>query len=172
MNVKVIETESGKILGAKIVSNDQVRTDLPSVTEGWRFNFNKHAKKKNRQTYILYCPHSPEIIEGCLIFEMKNTVEPYMAYIEIAPHNRHEKSKLKNVAECLIAFACRLSFVNGKGDYLGWLAFDVFEERKEDEAKLMALYSSKYKALRLDSTTTMVIPPEGGEQLIDEFLNN
>jgi hypothetical protein len=172
MNVKVIEEESGKMLSAKITSNHQVVTDLPSIVDGWRFNFNKHSKRKNCQTFVLHCLHSLEIIEGCLIFEMKHDLEPYMAYIEIAPHNRHEKRKLRNVAECLIAFACRLSFVNGKGEYLGWLAFDVFEERKEDETKLMVMYSTKYKALRLGGTTTMVIPPEGGEQLIDEFLNN
>jgi hypothetical protein len=170
MNVQVIEAESGKILGAKILSKGQMEVGLPSVTDGWRFNFNKHFKKKNHQTFALSCSHSPEIIEGCLIFEMKNNVEPYMAYIEIARHNRQNKRKLKNVAECLIAFACRLSFILGKGDYLGWLAFDVFEETEEDETKLMALYSSKYNALRLDNTTTLFIPPEGGEQLINEFL--
>lgn len=171
MNVKVIEEESGKILSAKIVSKNLIGTDLPSFTDGWRFNFNRHSKKKNYLTFALHCWHSPETIEGCLIFEMKNNVEPYMAYVEVAPHNRHGKRKLRNVGECLIAFACRRSFVKGKGDYLGWLAFDVLEERKEDEIKLMTMYSSKYKALRLGDSTTMVIPPEGGEQLIDEFLN-
>ena len=172
MNVKVIEEKSGKALKAKIVSKDQIDIHLPSLTDGWRFNFNKHAKKKNYLTFVLYCLNSQETIEGCLIFEMKNKVEPYMAYVEIAPHNRHEKKKLKKVAECLIAFACRLSFIHGKGDYIGWLAFDVIEGKKEDEISLMSLYSSKYKALRLGDSTTMVIPPEGGEQLIDEFLNN
>ena len=42
---------------------------------------------------------------------------------------------------------------------------------KADEIKLMALYSTKYNALRYGETTTMVIPPEGGEKLINEFLN-
>ena len=44
------------------------------------------------------------------------------------------------------------------------------EEDKEDETKLMAVYSIKYNALRVDDTT-MIIPPEGGQKLIDEFLN-
>ena len=59
-----------------------------------------------------------------------------------------------------------------KGDdtYRGWLAFDVLEEDKEDEIKLMAMYSKKYNALKYDDTT-MVIPPVGSEKLIDEFLN-
>lgn len=94
-----------------------------------------------------------------------------MAYIEIAPHNRHNNRKLRNVAECLIAFACRLSFIHGKGDFLGWLAFDVLEESEEDQIKLMTLYSTRYKALRLGNTTTMLIQPEDGEELINDFLN-
>lgn len=93
-----------------------------------------------------------------------------MAFIEVAPHNRGDNKKYERVAGCLIAFACRLSFKNGKGDYLGYLAFDVLEEDKADEIKLMALYSKKYNALKY-AETTMIIPPVGGEKLITEFLN-
>ena len=41
----------------------------------------------------------------------------------------------------------------------------------QDEIKLIAMYSIiKYNALKYDETM-MVIPPEGGEKLIKEFLN-
>ena len=93
-----------------------------------------------------------------------------MAFIEIAPHNRGEVREYDNVAGCLIAFACRLSFINGENDFEGYLAFDVLEEEKEDEIKLMSMYSTKYNALKI-SDTTMLIPPIGGKKLIDEFLN-
>ena len=87
----------------------------------------------------------------------------------IAPHNKGTIKEYDNVAGCLIAYACRLSFTKGKGDFTGWLAFDVMEEDKNDEIKLMAMYSQKYNALRFRETT-MVIPPQGGQKLIDEFL--
>ncbi|WP_236138421.1 hypothetical protein [Mongoliitalea daihaiensis] len=90
-----------------------------------------------------------------------------MAFVEVAPHNRGEKKKYYRVAGCLIAFACRQSFIKGKE---GYLAFDVLEESEEDERKLMNLYSQKYGAVRLDHTTTMIILPEGSEKLIHEFL--
>ncbi|MCH8536024.1 MAG: hypothetical protein LAT51_13210 [Flavobacteriaceae bacterium] len=90
-----------------------------------------------------------------------------MAYIEIAPHNKGIAKKYKRVAGCLIAFACRRSFVEGKE---GYVAFDVLEESHENEKKLMEMYSKKYKAVRLDNTTTMIILPEGSEKLINEFL--
>ncbi|WP_242457667.1 hypothetical protein [Pedobacter sp. BS3] len=93
-----------------------------------------------------------------------------MAYIEIAPHNKGEKRRYDSVAGCLIAYACRLSFIHGTNDYKGWLAFDVMEEDKKDEIKLMALYCQKYGALKWGETT-MVIAPETGEKLINEYLS-
>lgn len=171
MNVKIVEAKSGKIVRAIILRANESKIQLPSLIEGWRFNFRKHSKKKQYQTYVLTRIDTPQIVEGCLIFEMKGEIEPYMAYVEIAPKNRGFNSEYEKVAGCLIAFACRLSFINGKGDYHGWLAFDVLEE-SEDEVRLMTIYSSKYKALRFGETTTMVIPPEGGEILIEEFLNS
>ncbi len=118
----------------------------------------------------MICEATPETIEGALIFKMKEEVEPYMAYVEIAPHNKGKNRKFENAAGCLIAFACRLSFIYGKEYYKGWLAFDVMERNKEDEVKLMALYCKKYGALKFGETT-MVISPEAGEALIAKYLN-
>ncbi len=147
-----------------------IHITLPSITDGWRFNFKSHSKKKGFQTYILVCEDSPTVIEGCLIFQLRDTVGPYMAYVEIAPHNKSKNKRYDKVAGCLIAFACRLSFINGKDHYRGWLAFDVLEEDKKDETKLMALYCQKYGALKWGETT-MVLSPEVGEKLINEYLN-
>ncbi len=171
MNVKIINVESKSVLNATILRKEEMKLQLPSFSDGWRFNFSKHSKKKGFRTYILCCNETPNIIEGCLIFEMLDNIEPYMAYIEVAPHNIGHKKQKENVAGCLIAFACRLSFIHGRGDYLGWLALDVREKTKEDEIKLMAIYSLKYNALKFGKTK-MVIPPEGGQKLINEFLNS
>jgi hypothetical protein len=100
---------------------------------------------------------------------MRGKVEPYMTYVEIAPHNKGEKRTYDHVAGCLIAFACRLSIKNGTGDYRGWLAFDVLEENGKDTIKLMAVYSLKYKAMRFGDTS-MLITPTAGEVLIEEYL--
>ncbi len=170
MEVKLIEVKSRKVLHAVIKGKEHFNVELPSFHEGWRFNFYKHSKKKNFKTYGMWCKNTPEVIEGCLIFELRNSSEPYMAYIEVAPQNKGKNKEKKNIAGCLIAFACRLSFTLGKNEYQGWLAFDVLEEKKEDELKLMSIYSIKYKALKFGETT-MVISPEGGEKQIKEYLN-
>ena len=130
MKVKILKIEAGKLVNAEILEGEKF--SLPSLQEGWRFNFPKHAKDKWAFTYVLVSEQTPHIIEVCLIYKMRKQLEPYMAYIEIAPHNKGEKKKYDLVAGCLIAFACRLSFIHGKGDYKGWLAFDVQEADKKD----------------------------------------
>jgi len=170
MKVKILRVADDLLVDADILTSKIAKVDLPSVADGWRFAFNNHSKLGRFQTYVLVCEDSPKIVEGCLIFEMRDKVEPYMAFVEIAPHNRGDDKKYERVAGCLIAFACRLSFMTDNDTYKGWLAFDVYEKDKEDEIKLMAMYSTKYGALRFGETT-MVITPEGGEILINEFLN-
>ena len=44
------------------------------------------------------------------------------------------------------------------------------KEKKENEIKLMTIYSRKYGAVRFNDSTTMIILPEGSEKLINEFL--
>ena len=167
MNIKIFRVLDGQAVDAKIIQASGLI--LPSITDGWRFNFKKHSKKTGFQTYVLVTEEMPEIIEGCLIFQLKESVEPYLAYIEIAPNNKGKAKKYDNVAGCLIAFASRLSFIFGVEHFKGWLAFDVLEESKEDEVKLMPVYCQKYGALKWGETT-MVISPEIGEKLIAKFL--
>jgi len=100
---------------------------------------------------------------------MRESVEPYMSYIETAPHNKGRYRRYEHVAACLIAFACRLSMLHGVDDFKGWLTFDVMEQHKEDEIKLMAVYCRKYGALKWGETT-LVLSPETGEHLINKFL--
>lgn len=168
MKVKIIKVKDN--LGVEARITRPLDLILPSITDGWRFNFKKHSKKAGFQTYVLVTEKTPKTVEGCLAFQLRDTVEPYMAYIEIAPHNKAKTKMYDNVAGCLIAYACRLSFLDGVGHFKGWLTFDVMEEDKGDEIKLMAVYCQKYGALKWGETT-MVISPEAGENLIVKFLN-
>lgn len=167
MNLKIFEVETKSKIKSKISLVTKNKAKLPSIKDGWRFNFSKHSARKDYETYILTTDKTPETIEGCLIINTKTPYRVYMAFVEIAPHNKGHKKKYDRVAGYLIAFACRLSFINDKE---GYLAFDVLEEEKKNELKLMNLYSQKYNAIRLDHSTTMIILPDGSEKLINEFL--
>jgi len=167
MKVKILEVDTKLEVKSIISLATKNKTQLPSINDGWRFNFRKHSTSKDCETYVLITEKTPEIIEGCLIINTKTPFQVYMAFVEVAPHNRGNNKKYDRVAGCLIAFACRQSFINDKE---GYLAFDVLEEKKENELRLMKLYSQKYNAVRLDNSTTMIILPEGSEKLINEFL--
>lgn len=167
MNVKILEVVTQSEIKSKISLVTKNKSRLPSINEGWRFNFSKHSKKKDFETYILTTETTQEVIEGCLIINTKALFQVYMAFVEVAPRNKGNKKKYDRIAGCLIAFACRQSFINDKE---GYLAFDVLEEKKDDEIKLMNLYSQKYNAVRLGDSSTMIILPEGSEKLINEYL--
>lgn len=169
MKIKLLRAEDLQEVDAVILKSNQFKGNLPSITDGWRFNFRKNASRTGSETFVIVTDDTNTMAEGCLIFEMKAKIEPYMAFIEIAPHNKGNKKLYKKVAECLIAYACRLSFIHGKAAYKGWLAFDILEENKENQIKLMLLYSNKYKAMRFGETT-MIISPENGENLINNYL--
>lgn len=167
MKIKIIETKTRSEINSRIELVNKNKSKLPSISDGWRFNFRKHAQKKKYQPFILTTEKAKNTIEGCLILNSENQYQIYMAYIEVAPHNKGSNKRYDRVAACLIAFACRQSFINGKE---GYLAFDVKEEQKKDEVKLMTLYSQKYNAVRIENSTTMVILPEGSEKLINKYL--
>jgi hypothetical protein len=170
MKVKILKRDTNILVDAKIFDSKLIKINLPTITDGWRFNFKKNAKVTGYETYALICEETPEIIEGCLIFEMQEVVGAYMAFIEVAPHNRGEFKKYDMVAGSLIAFACRMSFIRGDEESKGYLTFEVIEEDIENKEKLISMYIDKYKALYFGQTT-LVITPEGSEQLINEFLN-
>ena len=169
MDVKILHVDENKVV--KGIIKPPGNLQLPSIHDGWRFNFEKHAKTKGANTYVLLAEETPNKIEGCLVYKMKDEQEPYMAYIEIAPHNRGKNKLYERIAGCLIAFACRLSFIMGKDHFKGWLAFDVHEKTTEDQNKLMSIYSKNYGARKYNETT-MLIFPEDGEILIKKFLES
>lgn len=172
MKVKIYDLNNKVEIEAKILELKDYKGSLPSLTDHWRFNFNKHSKMKNTKTYVLVCENDEEVPEGCLIFEMRDKIEPFMAYVEIVPHNKGKGGRFDKVAGCLIAFACRLSFKLGEADYKGWLSFEIGEPTKEEAEKLMGLYSEKYKAVRFQATNIMIIAPKEGEELIEFYLNS
>lgn len=168
MKVKIQDVKKDELVGATIRKGQAA--ELPSMHQEWRFNFDKLIKKLAYATaYVLVCDETPQIIEGCLIFQMKDKVIPYMAYVEVAPHNKLHPKRYELVAGCLIAFAFKQSLIQGKDDYKGWLTFDVQEENPDDQVKLMAIYSKKYNAVRYDDTT-MYIMDDNGQQLIQKYL--
>jgi hypothetical protein len=164
MDVKLVRIEDGVQIHSKIEACKGHR--LPTFHDGWRFNFNKHSKTSGAQTFVLLTEESPETIEGCVILKKQQHGDHYMAFVEIAPHNQGKGKKYDKVAGCLIAYACRVSHIQGDG----FLSFHIGEESQQKEKKLMIHYSKKYLALRIADTKEMIIVPGDGQKLISQYL--
>lgn len=167
MNLKILRRKDKCLIDALIRKGS--KAEMPSLRDGWRFNFNRLTRLHNSETYVLVKKDSPKIIEGCLVFQMLDKEVPFMAYLEIAPHNQSKNKQYDYVAGCLIAYASKLSFIKGKNHFKGWLTFEVYEETDKGQIGLMSLYSKKYLAKKTDEHT-MIITPADGETLIEEYL--
>lgn len=169
MKVRIIRAGNGEEVNALIRKGEI--TEMPSMHENWRFDFIKELKRlRNATGYILITEETSEIIEGCMIFQLLDKKEPYLAMIEVAPRNKSNTRKYDHVAGCLIAYAFKLSVIYGIGEFKAMLQLDILEEKKEDEIKLMAVYSTKYNAKKWGETT-MVIMDNDGEALINKYLS-
>ncbi|WP_198952507.1 hypothetical protein [Mucilaginibacter sp. MD40] len=110
MKVKIIKAATMEEVAA-LIKKGKV-AELPSIQQGWRFNFDKELKRlPNATGYLLITEETPSVIEGCMIFQLIDKKEPYMAFVEVAPHNRKDKKKYDRVAGCLIAYAYQLSLI-------------------------------------------------------------
>lgn len=169
MKLKIREITGDELKDALI--REGKTKELPSMHDNWRFNFASLLKKlSGAKAYVVVRADTPNIIEGCMIFQWQEKVIPYMAYIETAPHNRGTEKKHDDVAGALIGFACKLALSSKDENHKGYLTFDVLEEDPESEKKLMQTYSRKYRAIRIADSTTMIITPEDGETLMAKYL--
>jgi hypothetical protein len=169
LRVKILAVNSGNEIDA-LIREGKVK-EMPSMQDGWRFNFNKQLKQlKDAKGYILLTNEGSLVVEGCMIFQLIDKKEPYLSMIEVAPHNRSAEKRYDWVAGCLIAYAFMQSVLQGQGVYNAFLQLDVLEQDPENERKLMSLYSRKYHAKRIGKTTTMVIADEDGERLKEKYL--
>lgn len=47
MNVKILRVKDKTLIDAQIVDSKPIKIVLPSFSDGWRFDFNKHSKRKD-----------------------------------------------------------------------------------------------------------------------------
>lgn len=168
MEVKILEVATHELVDAFVRKGKP--GELPSLHDEWRFNFGKQLKRLSYTTaYVLVTTADPNVIEGCMLFQMKDNMIPYLAFIEVAPHNLGKHKMYDHVAGCLIAFAFKQSYIQGNNDYKGILFFDVMEANEEDAKRLMLNYSIKYRARHYHGTC-MVIMDDDGDALIADYL--
>lgn len=169
MKVRILEVDLEELVTGII--REGLKGEMPSITDGWLFNFNKHSFLKGKRSFVLVKEDTPEVIEGCMIFSLHEIFGPFMDYLEVAPHNRGSNGKYKRVAGCLIAHACGLSFNEGDLKDRGFLTFKTFGEDDVSQRRLEELYRTKYKAI-MNPMKYMEIHPNDSKALIKEYLSD
>ncbi|MEL6639154.1 MAG: hypothetical protein AAFR05_20535 [Bacteroidota bacterium] len=137
--------------------------EIPLKKDGWQFNWRQLYKIEGAEIYKLSTNENPKIIEGVLMITIFNGEMVFMNNVEIAPHNYGSKGIYKEVAGCLIAYACLESFERGKKGYTGFLSFD-------SKTQLIKLYQDKYGA-KIAMGNKMYFDPLAGKALLKKYLN-
>ena len=142
-----------------IISNS-LKKELPGKVSKWSFDWKYLCTKDSEIFKLSYV----DDIQGLL--KMTKVDEGYfeMSNLEISPSNYGSKGKLNNVAGCLIAYACLLTFQRNTGNYKGYLAFT-------SKGELISHYEKNYYA-ELVFREKMIISPQNGKKLIKKYLQS
>lgn len=155
MKIKILDTKRKKSVVARISKIS--KKELPQTK--WKFDWKSLHTRKSKVFKLTY----ENEIQGLL--KMTKVDEGYyeMPNLELSPENYGAKGKFKNIAGCLIAYACLLTFELNNGNYKGYLAFT-------SKGKLINHYEKHYYA-ELVYREKMIIFPENGKKLIKKYLN-
>lgn len=157
--MKIISSKGNLKIKCKIVPISKEL--IPRKKNGWSFNWLKVYQQNPNSIFALQEKNSDKvhgviqliIDDGMLIMEL----------IELAPFNIGSQKENKNVAGCLIAFACKES-LKLETAYKGYLTF-------VSKSELVELYKNKYYATQTLGTR-MYIDPLSGEKLINTYLKD
>lgn len=160
MQIKLLEVETGQEVDAVI--SVAISSDAPLKKDGWKFNWRELFRTEGASFFKIALNNSPKKVEGFVMFSIYFGEMVYMNNLELAPHNIGKRKKYDWIAGCLIAYGCRFSLEEGKGNYQGFLTF-------ESKTELIPLYVEKYGAIRTLGQK-MFIDHTQGETLIEQYL--
>lgn len=138
------------------------KTDLKQLTKknGWNFDWKTELASNVKEVFKLTILNNPNIIQGLLSL----TLEPdhvYMHLLENAPFNIGQTKLYEGVAGNLVAHACKVSFQQGFGGFVGFTA----------KTKLIDHYQKTLGAYTLGGNR-MIIPTESAQILIDKYFKS
>lgn len=160
MDVYLVERETGEKHLATILP--ALKKDMPLRKHGWQFNWKALSKIKNSLLYKIVLDNDESKLQGMLMLTLVDNEMLFMDNVEVAPHNFGREEKYSYVAGCLIAFASKMSFELGKGNYVGFLVF-------ESKTALIELYQQRYGA-EIAMGQRMFIDDVAGKKLIKTYL--
>lgn len=131
----------------------------PRKRNGWLFNWAKALRENPESTFVLISKRE-KLIQGAIQISYDEGML-IMEILELAPHNIGKQKKFKNVAGCLIAFACREA-IKLNSAYKGYVTF-------LSKTELINWYKEKYFATQAMGQR-MYIDPINGQKLIKNYI--
>lgn len=163
MTIELFDRLSREVIPAKIYPVF-LMDKFPGKSTGWNFSWRLlYENNPEGMFFAVSLRATPHQIEGMLMLEIKFGEMTYMPNVEIAPHNIGGEGRYRNVAGCLLAFGCGVSFTHGKGSYHGYLSFT-------SKTELIELYMDQYGA-QIAAGRNMYFSPQAGKALMKKYLN-
>jgi len=156
----VVEVSSGKVFKTHVSKATIEFLNTIHKKDGWKFNWKKEAKEKNRIVFKLVLDINKSILLGMICLELKEDhVHIYLA--EKSPDQFGRSKKYEGIGGNLFAFACKFSLENGLEGVVAFLA----------KTKLIDHYSVSLGAILLKNQK-MFILKEQAEMLIKKYFRN
>jgi hypothetical protein len=130
------------------------------ISESEEFSFDWHEEIEN-EVFKIYLKDNSDNILGLLsLIDYPEELRIHLNLIEVGKSNIGQTKKIDNIAGCLIAVACKISFDR---NYFGFVSL-------KPKTRLISLYQEKYGF----SQYGRLLAVEGGpsNQLIKKYLSD
>ena len=136
------------------------KNDLKQILKknGWNFNWSAEYKNETRDVYKLTIKENPSVIQGLICLSIEHD-HVFMHLLESAPFNVGKTKVYNGVPGNLVAYACKISFMNGLDGYVGFTS----------KTQLIAHYETTLKASHAGGQR-MIIFPENAQFLINKYF--
>ena len=126
------DKKSGKAL--RVIIARVVEADYKLINESGEFGFEWHEEIEN-EVFKIYLKDQSDNILGLLsLIDYPDELRIHLNLIEVGKTNIGQTKKIDNIAGCLIAVACKISFDR---NYFGFVSL-------KPKTKLVSLYQEKY----------------------------
>lgn len=152
-----------------VKTNERIPTDidllsgkeLKAITRNPEFEF-KWKLEREYEIYKLFRTDTGQILGLMSVANSPESVAIHIRLLESGKTNVGTSKELEGIAGCLIAWACRLSFLRG---YDGWIKLTA-------KSELIKHYVSHYGMIQIGQTQTCKIEQDQAYVLIRKYLHD
>jgi hypothetical protein len=152
------DRETGESLEAII--ERVIESDYRRIKSSKEFDFDWKLEKKNEVYKIYLLDQKKDILGLMSLIDYPEEYRIHLNLIELGNKNKGKSKTIDNIAGCLLAFACDISFVKG---YYGFVSL-------QPKSKLIDLYQDKYGFRQYGRL--LAVEQASAQALINKYLSD